>query len=281
MNKIGIARPTLLALLSISIFQLSSCKEKGCTNPNAVNYEESAEKDDGSCDIKSYLTLDLKMKVADEDLELGTGSYTNSAANAYKVERVLFYLSEITAHYQGGLSEEIAEYHYFDASAPATMTLTKKHVAHGKIDSLTFVFGMRGDLNKDYALPATTEHINMQWPTPMGGGYHYMKFEGKFLGLDAEMHNYNIHMGRLVNSMGSTDPMFTLTLPLDGKDVGAVNFHMEVAMDLDGWFTGEKPYNMEDYGEGIMMNHEAQALLRKNGMNDVFKLIKTWEERLD
>lgn len=45
---------TLLLLTSVIItMNFSSCKEKGCTNPDATNYNESAKKDDGSCVFSS------------------------------------------------------------------------------------------------------------------------------------------------------------------------------------------------------------------------------------
>ena len=40
---------TLLLLSLISLVSLGSCKKKGCTDPLANNYDESAEKDDESC----------------------------------------------------------------------------------------------------------------------------------------------------------------------------------------------------------------------------------------
>ncbi|MBN4071284.1 hypothetical protein JYT72_02120, partial [Crocinitomix catalasitica] len=44
MNKFTFSLFTLLLCLSIS-----SCKKKGCTDPDAENYSVEAKKDDGSC----------------------------------------------------------------------------------------------------------------------------------------------------------------------------------------------------------------------------------------
>jgi hypothetical protein len=59
-------RPVLLmlcmALLSLSMVVFSSCVEKGCTDPNATNYDPDAEKDDGSCvydDEPKYASLTI------------------------------------------------------------------------------------------------------------------------------------------------------------------------------------------------------------------------------
>lgn len=35
----------------------AGCKKKGCTNPNADNYEEEAKQDDGSCVFTSVESI--------------------------------------------------------------------------------------------------------------------------------------------------------------------------------------------------------------------------------
>ena len=39
----------LVVALSVATVFTTSCKKKGCTDPEALNYSEEAEKDDGSC----------------------------------------------------------------------------------------------------------------------------------------------------------------------------------------------------------------------------------------
>ena len=43
----------VLLLLSLALFTVASCKKEGCTDPNAINYDADAKKDDGTC---TYLT---------------------------------------------------------------------------------------------------------------------------------------------------------------------------------------------------------------------------------
>lgn len=40
------------------IFNLSSCKKEGCTNPQATNYDSDAKKDDGSCKLPTKKSKD-------------------------------------------------------------------------------------------------------------------------------------------------------------------------------------------------------------------------------
>lgn len=50
-------RKSILFIALISAFGITSCKKKGCTDSTAVNYTQSAKKDDGSCAYKPIITL--------------------------------------------------------------------------------------------------------------------------------------------------------------------------------------------------------------------------------
>jgi len=47
----------LAVTLSVATVFTTSCKEKGCTDPEAQNYSEEAEKDDGSCSFGGVMVF--------------------------------------------------------------------------------------------------------------------------------------------------------------------------------------------------------------------------------
>ena len=58
----------LLIILLTFCFAIGSCKKRGCTDPNAINYNADATKDDGSCEYGSnclYTTINTSFSQLD------------------------------------------------------------------------------------------------------------------------------------------------------------------------------------------------------------------------
>ncbi|MFY0672886.1 MAG: hypothetical protein JXQ87_05755 [Bacteroidia bacterium] len=261
------------------LFTAQSCQTEGCTNEHAINYDSDAGVDDGSCEFTNGVEFQLDFYIDESPLVVDQETYTNAAGNAFFVSRLQMYLSEIELHLADNSKLMIADFHYFDLLDSSSYKVKLTDVEHNMADSISFIFGLRNELNTNYALPNDIENINMQWPTPMGGGYHYMKFEGKFAHSDGQMHNYNVHLGRLVDAKGKSDPYFRKSFALNNVELNSDVLKIKVIMNLNGWFDGEENYNMENFGEGIMGSHKAQRLLEENGIDNVFKIAETWHDQ--
>jgi len=83
-----------LAMLigSMTILNTSCAKEKGCTDPDSINYNADAEEDDGSCEYEGRVVFWYNEATADSLLEDGAISLTyyvdgtlvgSSAASVY------------------------------------------------------------------------------------------------------------------------------------------------------------------------------------------------------
>jgi hypothetical protein len=70
----------LIAIAAMAASTFTGCKEKGCTNPNADNYNQEATEDDGCC---TYPTINISSTNTSGDISGlgGTASKTVSFTN--------------------------------------------------------------------------------------------------------------------------------------------------------------------------------------------------------
>ena len=89
-------KKSVLLLSVVGLFALGSCKKKGCTDENAINYDSEAEKDDGSCE---ELQVPTTYVFSDSDGN-STVSYGGQTARMDMLSEMTSYLK--TANTSGG-----------------------------------------------------------------------------------------------------------------------------------------------------------------------------------
>jgi len=65
----------LILAAVLSIGTITSCKKKGCIDPNANNYSEEAKKDDGSC---TYPVINMNASGTSGDISGGGGTASST-----------------------------------------------------------------------------------------------------------------------------------------------------------------------------------------------------------
>ena len=105
----------LLLLSLISLVSLGSCKKKGCTDPLANNYDESAEKDDESCtyDVAPAYTVPTTYAFTDADGN-STVSYGGQTSRMDMLSEMTSYLK--TANNGGAQLDEATLLSMYDNS---------------------------------------------------------------------------------------------------------------------------------------------------------------------
>ncbi len=225
-------------------------------------------------DPTGTVRLHFTFSVDGDELQQDTMLYQNAAGNLYEVTEAQYFISNVILTKSDGTqcaikSDKCA--HYVDADIPGTLSwLPNDALPVGTYRSVSFVFGLAPELNVTHAYTDAPEN-NMSWPALLGGGYHNMKINGRWLAPDGTAHPFNLHSGRVLTAEGDTlEHSFMVTLPLTQKTLSKGDV-MDIALDMNvnRWFTSPHNFDFNEYGGSIMQNAEAQEVLEANGW-DVF-----------
>jgi len=116
--------------------------------------------------------------------------FTNNAGNTLRFTTFQYIISELTIG--GGVGHvrvENPEVHFIDRD---TTILITYQIPVGEHIGVSFVFGLNDQKNQTSAFPNLGPP--MAWPQGMGGGFHYMKLDGR---LPGTTQTFRLHLGAL------------------------------------------------------------------------------------
>ena len=131
---------------------------------------------------------------------------------------------------------------------------------------LKFTFGLTDLENTDGSYPDLNS-ANFNVPGMLGGGYHYMQFDGKYKDTNNLNANFNFHAIRAVDR---TEPM---NLKFEDTsftaDLGIIkiknNATIEISMNIAEWFTNPNTWDLNVLNTVLMPNFDAQKQMSANG----------------
>lgn len=243
---------------------------------------------------KGYGDLSISIDYSINDKPLITDSlcYTNEAGNEFMITEIQWFLSQIELQDERGewfrLDHENAQFlvvlptdwiFYIDTNIPESQILRILPLPTGKYKTLRFIFGLNEEDNQT-GLFSDPPEANMFWPEPLGGGYHYMKLNGKYLDENEQLAPLNIHLGIGQNAEHTVfcQNYFTVELPIDFTIAENTENQLNLTMVVDNWFRNPNLYDFNEYGSAIMQNQAAQQALKENG-NDVFRISQNTEKQ--
>ena len=211
--------------------------------------------------------------------------YHNEAGNTFMITEIQWFISKMELQDEQGewISLEHREVDdlfpyatdkifYIDTNIPESQTLQMASIPVGHYKTLRFTFGLDEEDNLS-GLYSDPPESNMFWPEPLGGGYHYMKLNGRFVNANNELVPLNTHLGIGQNADHSEyyQNYFTVEGPIDLDIAENKENLILLTMIVDNWFRNPNLYDFNVYGSAIMQNQTAQQALKENGQ-DVF----TW-----
>jgi len=205
------------------------------------------------------------------EFQKGAMNYTNQAGNLYQVDELQYFISEVSIKLADGQVMPITSdnaIHYVDMDIPSTLAWSPKdRLPVTGYESITFVFGIIESKNTT-GLFVNPPERDMFWPEMMGGGYHYMKMNGKWLAEADTIKPFNMHLGTSMPDAPSVSNRntFSVTLPLNVQG-GTLSNTFTITMNIEKWFEAPNVWNWNVIGGQIMQNQDAMQKAGENGAN--------------
>ena len=239
----------------------------------------SCKKDDSSPynnDVKANLSVEFDNIAGSSDLQLNTGSYTNSSGEAFTVTKLKYYVSNFILTKTDGTVYTVSQdssYFLID-EGDGTSHSPVLHVPEGEYKTLSFVVGVDSLRNtmdiseRTGVLDPTGDGGDMYWG--WNSGYIFFKIEGTSPVSTLDGNAFMYHIGGFGGYSAATiNNIKTITLDLTARGVPQVkagketNIHLMV--DILKLFDGptqlsiaQNPMVMfNDYSVNIANNYTA------------------------
>lgn len=231
------------------------------------------------------MSINIGYSVNGKPLVTDMLDYENEAGNRFLITEIQWFLSNIQllgqdgkwhtlkhldAMDSGGMDTQ--HIFYIDTDNPESHTLRGQKIPIGHYSLLRFTFGL-DETDNQTGLFNDPPEAEMFWPYILGGGYHYMKLNGKYLDSEGRLAPLAIHLGigQNENCTEFYQNYFTLEFPIDFDVKANTKNSIDITMVIDNWFRYSHTIDFNVYGSHIMQNQAAQQALKENG-NNVFSI---------
>jgi len=233
------------------------------------------------------LKIEFSHTVDGQQLLLNTNLYVNQAGNHYELTDIMYFLSDVKLYPHNGTPmsiEDQTNVHYINIRIPSTLSWNiKDPIPTGVYDSLSFIFGLNEQHNHSNTFLNQPES-NMAWPEVLGGGYHFMMMNGKWINPQNVSTPFNFHLGtgQIYSDTITYNPntitafvqnYFKVTLALSAFQISKnITTSVKLNMAVDSWFKTPHTWDHNYWGGSVMQKQRALQTIKENGF-DVFRVM--------
>ena len=191
--------------------------------------------------------------------------FATKNGESISINRLRYVVSDIS------VGNTIKNYQLIDIEEIGDSEIVFEQIPQGST-FLKFTFGFADAENTD-GIYQDLNSVSFNVPGMLGGGYHYMQFDGKYKDVNDQDNNFNYHAIRAVDKTDPSNLVFQDTS--FEVDLGAIeitnNITVEIKMNIAEWFKNPNTWNLNELNTILMPNFEAQKMMSANGAS-VFSL---------
>lgn len=193
--------------------------------------------------------------------DIGTTVYTNENGEELNIARLRYLISRISLTDSNGNVTNFDGYNLIDLSDPSTFSFDPNVTIAPGTYTLSFIHGFNETDNLD-GVYTDLNLASWNWPTLLGGGYHFMQFDGNY-DVNALPKPFNYHNGTARVSVGVFEQNF-LEVELPTLINIQNNAVIDIEMNISEWFKNPYTWDLNVYDTPLMPNYDAQKLMQQN-----------------
>ena len=191
--------------------------------------------------------------------------FTTENGELIAIDQLRYLVSNIT------VGNSVKPYQLINLGENQGLEITFNEIPQGS-NFLKFTFGFADSDNID-GIYQDLNSVSFNVPAMLGGGYHYMQFDGKYKDNNNQDANFNYHV---IRSVDRTDPNNLVFQDTSFEvDLGTFDFKndttIEVKMNIAEWFKNPNTWDLNQLNTVLMPNFGAQKMMSANGKS-VFSL---------
>ena len=198
--------------------------------------------------------------------------FSNENGQVLSIERLRYLISEVSLTHESGVITVLDDYNLVDLTNDEGLSFrTSEGILPGDYSSITVRFGFKKEDNINGAYPdLNTTNFNV--PIALGGGYHFMQFDGKYINTTSTEAPFNYHVISAIDPTNVNDAVdSSFTLNVGSATIGS-NTNINIQMDVSEWFKNPNTWDLNEYDVNLMGNYNVQLIMNQNG-SSVFSLV--------
>lgn len=197
--------------------------------------------------------------------------FTTANGDNLSIERLRYVISDVTFTSPSNQVLVIDNFNLVDVTNNTDLVYPLVSAVPAGTYNVSFTFGLDNEDNAENYAWLNSASFNV--PEMLGGGYHYMQMDGRFINSGMQEQGYNYHAIRAVDNPGPNptfpqDTFFNVNL---GSITITEGTEIEVKMNIAEWFKNPHEWDLNIFNQMLMPNSAAQILMFENGQS-VFSL---------
>lgn len=193
--------------------------------------------------------------------------YTNAFGTELSFTKLRYLITNVILTNQANVATVAKDYQLVDVTENTGLTISGTSLPEGIYDvKMRFGFEQAENTSNIYPdLNAASWNV----PEMLGGGYHYMQLEGRYMDTNNEASIYAYHTISAVQNPGPDNSREDTSIEID---LGTISISgsstiINVNMNIAEWFENPNTWNLNELNGMLMGNYNAQKLMEENGQN--------------